>query len=476
MRKILSYILIAAAAASALGGCQKTPDRPVVTGKNQERMLDAAKNGGEGSSPLFALEVPERFTGEWTGVDGCVTVHADAEILLPQAEAIPTATVNRRYFTQEDADQLLAALIGDSTLYQDLATKQQIRERIELAGKVQRGEVPASEFGEFAKAEDMPQYIEDLTSQLKDAPDADSPFPASTALEHQEDDIYDESIYGWAMVNGKKMYADIHNTTGHDAVASFYIDGFDPGFCRPLPFAALKGETDEKLTESISESEARAVGDALIKEIGLTDVVCDQASQSAFVQYDHDPDTGKQLLPPHIHGTGYELQYVHCADGFPISYTPIPGTSVPDSEAYAGFWGYELITVWVTGDGVVCFDWEWPVTEPVVQTEDTQLLKFDDIADIFGKMIIIKNSELKEMNERNQLHSTKDIAVDKVRLGLMRIRSKGNLDEGLLIPVWDFWGTVTFCQDDGMEPWDEYTVALTVNAVDGTIIDREFGY
>lgn len=469
MKRFLCYTLAAVFAMSALTGCQKTPDRPVVTAKNQEQMLNAAANGSENSSPLSALDVPKRFTGEWSGVDGCVTVQSDADIILPQAQAIPTAAVARRSFTQEDADRMLSAILGGQELYQNLETKQEIREHIALAQKVQRGEVPASEFGEFAKAEDMPHYIEELTKQLQDAPDEDSPFPASRTLEPTEDDYYDAAIQGWTTVNGKKMQVDIHNMTGSVDSAVFWIDGFDS----TTPLSSLK----ENLTESISESDARATGDDLIKEIGLTGVVCDQASPVAFARWDYDPDTGERLEPPHIAGTGYELEYVRCADGFPISYTPFSGTSFQSgSDANAGPWAYERISVCVTADDVVCFRWESPYTEPVIQTEDTQLLKFDDIADIFGKMIIVKNSELKEMNERNQLHSTRNIDVDQVRLGLMRIRSKGNLDEGLLIPVWDFWGTVTFCQDDGMEPWDEYTIVLTVNAIDGTVIDREFGY
>ena len=64
---------------------------------------------------------------------------------------------------------------------------------------------------------------------------------------------------------------------------------------------------------------------------------------------------------------------------------------------------------------------------------------------------------------------------------VMRIRSKDTLSEGLLIPVWDFWGTVSYhaadsAYSDVAPSREEYTVAMTVNAIDGTIVDRESGY
>lgn len=45
----------------------------------------------------------------------------------------------------------------------------------------------------------------------------------------------------------------------------------------------------------------------------------------------------------------------------------------------------------------------------------------------------------------------------------------------LLIPVWDFYGTEIY-QRDGMDVPLEETIVLTINAIDGSMIDRELGY
>lgn len=55
--------------------------------------------------------------------------------------------------------------------------------------------------------------------------------------------------------------------------------------------------------------------------------------------------------------------------------------------------------------------------------------------------------------------------------------------QGTIVPVWDFWGTSDWYdaepndygyQEKGMRY--EYQPMLTLNAVDGTVVDRQLGY
>ena len=118
--------------------------------------------------------------------------------------------------------------------------------------------------------------------------------------------------------------------------------------------------------------------------------------------------------------------------------------------------------------------------EPVLKVEDTQLMPFAEIMDIFGKMIMVKNSDVQYANERNGFITVRNFEIAKVKLGLMRIKAKDSFDEGLLVPVWDFWGTEKW-EYDG---WDNFgadidngeEIILTINAIDGSLIDRGLGY
>lgn len=471
MKKILCTALVAVTMLSVLAGCQKTPDTPIVIGKDQDAMLASAVNGGENSSLLSTLEVPERFTGDWTGVDDCVTVHADATVTLPQASGVPTATVTRHSFSQADADMLLEAFLKGNTLYEEQGVTRQIAmEQLEKFQAMQNGEIPIS--GD-TKREDLPGLIEYYAQLARTAPDENERVPAPMTF--QSDTFYDEVIAGCAEVDGKTVHISIHNFSEYYDEAIVYQEGYgDLNNCNAYPLALM----EEPAQTGISETQAEQMGDALMESLGLSNVICDQSTAVAFVEYDYSSES---MQISEVKDTGYELQYVRTVQGFPIAYTPFLGNYISDNEEYVGSWAYERLTVYVSENGIVYFHWINPYTEPVVQTDDTQLLRFSDVADIFGKMIIVKNSELKAANEANGFVVLRNIEVSDVRLSLMRIRSKGNFSEGLLVPVWDFWGTTAShtkdpAYSDMVYGGEDYTIVLTVNAIDGTIIDRDLGY
>lgn len=467
MKKILCAALAAVIAMSMFTGCQKTPDTPVVVEKNQDQMLDAAQNGGENSALLSALEVPERFTGEWKGVDDCIVVTADASITLPTVSAVPTATVTRRAFTQADADKLMDVFLKGNTLYKEIGvTKQFAAELLERYQAMQRGEIPLQ--GD-ATMERLPELIEYYAELARTAPDENDSFPAEKTF--QPDDFWGEVIQGFADVDGKKVHAFINNNSEWFDQAVFYLDKYgDVNDCNTVPIAQMESSVEVTITKE----EAIQMGNALMAELGLDNVVCDQITAVAFKELILGEDRG-------VFDSGYELEYVRTVNGFPVAHTPFDGTSTAENESFIGIWAYERITVYVSGNGIVYFKWTNPYTEPVIQVENTQLLSFNDVADIFAKMIIVKNSDLKATNAANGFDVIMNIDITDVRLSLMRIRSKNTLSEGLLVPVWDFWGTVSRHTADSayrnmVQAGEQYTIALTVNAIDGTIIDRNIGY
>ena len=64
----------------------------------------------------------------------------------------------------------------------------------------------------------------------------------------------------------------------------------------------------------------------------------------------------------------------------------------------------------------------------------------------------------------------------------LRIRDKGSL-QGTIVPVWDFWGTWDWYEpgdgaSDTMRKGASYTTQpmLTLNAIDGNVVNRQLGY
>lgn len=101
-------------------------------------------------------------------------------------------------------------------------------------------------------------------------------------------------------------------------------------------------------------------------------------------------------------------------------------------------------------------------------------MRFDEIASVFERMVMVKYAYFQSANTAGaDLRAT--VRIDQVKLTLMRIRAKDSQDDGLLIPVWDFYGTVTVA-NDGEETTMKRTILVTLNAIDGSLIDRETGY
>lgn len=100
---------------------------------------------------------------------------------------------------------------------------------------------------------------------------------------------------------------------------------------------------------------------------------------------------------------------------------------------------------------------------------------FQEIAKSFEQMIQIKNSGLEE-GEKIKL------SVEDVTLGYMRVYDPGaDNTSGLLVPVWDFFGAEECTRVYNGEATEyvnaqKNTSYLTINAADGSVIDRSLGY
>lgn len=469
MKKTIFLALAGVLALGLLTGCQATPDTPAVIVKDQEQMLETAEKGRENSALFAALEVPDRFTGEWTGLNGKLTVKADAEILLPNADKIPTGRVTSREFTQDDLDIFLRVFLKGQPYYEEVPiTKQKAQEMLERFQAMQRGEIPMQDGIDY---EDLPDLIAQVAEAVRTAPDESELTLASTTFVDQG---FLSEMNGWGTVDGKEVHLAVSHGDGFDRARFFIPPYADWNYSFTIPSDHIGNALPkDRITPAFSEDDALSMGDTLMVELGLDNVICDQVERVFFYNNvylnggenrgnwaDMDPD---EL----IEGAGYKLRYVRCVNGFPISYTPYKGNSVEHEADHDAVWSYEQIEVCVTADGVVYFSWESPYNEPTVELEDTQLMSFPEITDIFQRMIMVKNSYQEAGNGTTYY-------VNRVHLGLMRIKAKDTRGEGLLVPVWDFWGIKDYPSDSG-EYVDEQ-ILLTINAIDGTVIDRSLGY
>lgn len=450
-------IIILLGMALLLTGCAPAAPAGEESVQSQTQSAQMENKLSSETDSLSTLKLPEKFTGDWTGLDDCFIVHADATVQMPDGP-IPTATVERKSFSQADADKLLEVLLKGNTLYQTVLTKQDCQEWLENLEARQRGEIPMGD----ASPESLEKLIPDVKAQMETAPD-ESEIPTASTI-FQVDERGREVIEGTATVDGEPVYISIENSRADDTYPStechFTREQTRDWVERGTP---TEGRTPMECT--ITEKEAIQLVDDMMEELGVPSMVCDQIRE---VQSDE--------------AMGYELEFVRSVGSFPLSRLGASGGATPDNaNGTAKTWSYEQVRAIISDEGVEYFYWLNPYTEPVIQTENVQLLPFEDIAEVFSKMIFVTNDHWRQANEKSGFDIIHNIDVDKVELNLLRIRDKDSTAEGTIVPVWDFWATTkTRSADeehrDLVHDGEYYEVVLTINAIDGTVIDRAMGY
>ncbi len=114
------------------------------------------------------------------------------------------------------------------------------------------------------------------------------------------------------------------------------------------------------------------------------------------------------------------------------------------------------------------------------ENENVTLLPFDKILEKFKKQVYY--SIYFDPPEDGDPEATMVMVVEHIRLSYMRVK-KPDSDECWLLPVWDFLGydynpAYAHTERDlrGTKSWFSNQSLLTINAIDGSIIDRDKGY
>lgn len=468
MKKKTMRMLSAALAVTLLSGCGAAQtNTPAETSVNQAMLLEKSAQPQES-----AYTFPEKFTGDWTGQEGKLTIHADAQVVAELGTALPTATVEPREFTQEDVDNLLKVLLKGEPLYSHVQTKQELQGHLDYINSPDWTSDPGKPSDPASLEARRKELNAWYTAEIAKAPE-EKPI-----LHGFSDSDDPKRIGGTATVDGIKWEVSIRND----------IDG---GWT-----AAYIERTDYKYRDysiqlpDASKEESIARGNALMQALGLQNFVLTDAQQWS-------------VELPGDNGI-WRLYYAPTVNGFPIAGARQDITQTHDGTVYQDYqywdyackdsenpdtvsWYLENILLDVGKDGVLCFAWTAPSTQPVVQQPQSALLPFEEIASIANTMlpeVIVgpKETPLTQLDQYNGFDTRMDVDITKVSLSLMRIRDKGSL-QGTIVPVWDFWGTSDWYDaepnaygyhEKGMRY--EFQPMLTLNAVDGTVVNRQLGY
>lgn len=468
MKKKTMRMLSAALAVTLLSGCGAAEtNTPAETSVNQAMLLEKSAQPQES-----AYTFPEKFTGDWTGQEGKLTIHADAQVVAELGTALPTATVEPREFNQEDVDNLLKVFLKGEPLYSHVQTKQELQGHLDYINSPDWTSDPGKPSDPASLEARRKELNAWYTAEIAKAPEEK---PILHGFSDSDDPKW---IGGTATVDGIKWEVSIRND----------IDG---GWT-----AAYIERTDYKYRDysiqlpDASKEESIARGNALMQALGLQNFVLTDAQQWS-------------VELPGDNGI-WRLYYAPTVNGFPIAGARQDITQTHDGTVYQDYqywdyackdsenpdtvsWDLENILLDVGKNGVLRFAWTAPSTKPVVRQAESTLLPFEEIASIANTMlpeVIVgpKETPLTQLDQYNGFDTRMDVDITKVSLSLMRIRDKGSL-QGTIVPVWDFWGTSDWYdaepnaygyQEKGLNY--DFQPMLTLNAVDGTVVDRQLGY
>ena len=134
--------------------------------------------------------------------------------------------------------------------------------------------------------------------------------------------------------------------------------------------------------------------------------------------------------------------------------------------------GQEYITLVVHGNQIVNLHWQDPYAIGEMIQPQTELLPFEKIMDTFGTIAPL-SVQSTENDTGRKSKANNGMNITEIRLGYMPVLCRDNPNQWELRPVWDFMGSRILPLATYNYPC--YSL-LTIDAIDGTIIDRNYGY
>lgn len=480
-----------------MAGCEKTPDEVIVKEKGAANM-EAYESGDETGELLReTLGVPEHYKKESVYEDGGLVIDTDAEVIVPEVSAIDTVNVTAREGNQELIDTVTKAFFDGDKIYNGISyatmTKAYIEERLALLKRYKaENNLDPYEYGKDENGNlyfNIDQEIENYEGWYQNAPDdvAKEEVTPAFGLKYPDGEggtkTYDYEFFGVAETkNGNYEYD---------------IRGEDPSISKEIRFKISRMMDQEDSLELSVWQEGRYVRNLESKQYlsdeflkNLAGISYEEAKKQAEEKAERlgmDLELYDWDYAVFYHGeggvteqnstdAGYRFYFTRKISGTPITYTDEWGGGYVSMESTEEPWGYEICNILVGDDGILEVELDNPYIIGEVQTKNVKMMDFDSIIKIYEQMMEVSNADITEYEKKRTVH------IKKITLGYSRIYDplKDNTG-GILVPVWDFFGGFDSEDKEGNvtnKDSGEYSMQsfMTINAIDGTVIDRNLGY
>jgi len=457
MQRAFKLIIIVAISAF-LAACQPTPQEDAVVKKGNGELEKKIMQTAEPETSLND-SFPDKWQEELEYQSG-VQVVIDAEVKVPDTRAYPVVKAVPHEFTTEEAQKYVDILMQGQPVYKadnnrakaDY-TEDIVKLKAEIEDVKQRSDLP--EEVREAELSDLNQQLERLQELYEAAPDK-APKKEPAEVEFIDNKMEFEADLG----KEKPASLGIYRTDDNIGNAIIFINkggtGFNTGFEAKDTLAGLESSREEALESAKSLLLGLGITEF---ELAKVETGMDVAGLIEKVGYMlDDPETKKC----------YIFRFSRSVNGVPSTLAEACyGVQGDDGSSFSPVWGSEYIEMYVDDSGVLIFSWLNPGDLGETINENVQLIDFEEIKEIFKKQMFYQKSWAVPLQEDNT------IIIKEIKLGMMRVKLAEN--SYVMLPVWDFigdWTSVYKGEKNG-----QYGMSfLTINAIDGSVIDRNLGY
>lgn len=413
-RRLGAAVIASSLVMGAIAGCEKTPENSIIKEKGSKAIKGYESLGeDEGVSLVDKLNIPEHYTNNASYEDGGLVIDTDAQVIVPQVSGIDTINVSAVKADSSLLDTVTKAFFGDSKIYDATTYLRQTKEQLQNQ---------LTQLKKY-KAEgniDPYNYGKDENGNLQ--------YDIDAEIERYENEI------NTAPENVEKK----------EIKPEFGIEYIDE-----------KTGQVEKMDDSFG---------------GVVETDNGNYDYMAFIS---GPDVKFEIRKIRTDLPDLQEFSVWQEGEYIMDSTLVP-------------WSYERCDIIVGENGIAQAELLSPYKVGEVQTENVKLMDFNSIMEIYEQMMEVSNVDILNYEKKRTYH------IKKITLGYSRIYNpESKNDEGLLVPVWDFFGA--FDVEGELVEEDESgrrttpisekhsgehsnQSFMTINAIDGTVIDRSLGY
>lgn len=480
MRKTTTAFILSGLLVLALTGCADAPEKSIVREKNMDKMLEDAQEGeGNNAYEDIKEEVKkyEKYQKKFEDKNLKVSVDIDAKVEIPETEKLSVYRVHPTKIDQAALDRIRTALSPDITYYDGAEISEDSPNMKKLVKhpsdnkikkiKKMREDNPGNTFYDWLyELHKNGEFYYGLSNN-KDG--------NYHTLFMQNSENYGNCLRYKCSKNGfgaRFYHADVENDIKDIVPAK---DNEAPDFSKiGISFTnedqlTVECAENEPLTLSQKEAEQKAV--SLLKQMGFKDFHSFSGGKYSQLLSAKESNGKTKITYRDV----YHFLFLRKLDGVFVNNQA--GFKLIDEWQGDNYtkkmWGSEAIAVNINDNGVADFFYLSPLSVDDTIVKKSKIKPFSEIKDIFEQMVVIDNApeELEELKDEKVI-----IHINEVRLAYTRISEKDSFDSGLVVPVWNFEGLVRDEYGDEKKGNGKDGIILSVNAIDGSVINYDLGY